>query len=154
MQRTLFLSTYHTCFYQFLLCNKPTKLSSLKWQPFFSPCIGHLSRAQQGRAINRQSMASLIYLAAGWVLPRAVSAAGPCLSSSSPAPAHAQGSGLKGRKRGGKPNAQALSKSVGHAYYCLIGQSKSYDQTHYIGGIYLRIANTVQPFLQIIYHAA
>lgn len=54
------------------------------------------------------------YLAAGWVLPRAVRVAGPCLSSSSPAPAHSQGSGLTRRKRGGKPNPQGLFKSVGH----------------------------------------
>lgn len=89
-------------------------------------------------------MASLIYLAAGWVLPRAVRVAGPCLSSSSPAPAHSQGSGLKSRKRGGKPNPQGLFKSVGHTFYCLISQSKSYDRTQCMRGIYLRIVNTVR----------
>lgn len=33
---------------------------------------------------------------------------------------------LKAEREGGKPSAQALSKSVGHAYYRLISQRNSY----------------------------
>lgn len=57
MQQTLLLSTYHTCFYRVLLCNKPAKLSSLKWQPFFAQGIGHLSWVQQGSVMDLQSTA-------------------------------------------------------------------------------------------------
>lgn len=85
-----------------LLCNKPSRLSSLKRQPFFLLMdMDHLGWALiHGPLITGQSMASVTYFTVVWVLPWAMRVAGPYLSSSSSlAHAHSQYSGLGFQKQ-------------------------------------------------------